>query len=389
LPPSLHVNPEIHILTETQCAEEQASARGPARPPLEPAAIEALIAQHPRGGVRNLFIAWPAQSQFPVEVFYAGSRGRIVLMMGFAANIRLLHLLSADDYVFSMRSYDDREPEFETHRYTMELFGLSRNRVIFLCASEAQAQIARASGLRAEVFNPNAMLDERIFHILPRTKIYDAVSNARLVKYKRVSLARRVGRLAIIGGHRIEGGEYDDPALIPHAYLAPRELSENQVVEVLSRSQVGLALSAREGACFASSEYLLCGLPVVSTPSLGGRDVWYDSDNSIICEPNEAAVAAAVLELVGRLARGDIRREAIRQRHIQQAAAQRSRLVALLDEALAALGVGCDAEARFRALFHNKFACNVWSSYADLCRRLKGSDDAGTASCSPDGPELS
>ena len=40
----------------------------------------------------------------------------------------------------------------------------------------------------------------------------------------------------------------------------------------LNRARVGLCLSAREGAMFASMEYLLSGLPIVTTPSMGGRD---------------------------------------------------------------------------------------------------------------------
>ena len=45
-----------------------------------------------------------------------------------------------------------------------------------------------------------------------------------------------------------------------------------------------------EGANYSSSEYLLCGLPVVSTESSGGRDYWFDDYNSIICKPNEDSV---------------------------------------------------------------------------------------------------
>jgi glycosyltransferase involved in cell wall biosynthesis len=38
-------------------------------------------------------------------------------------------------------------------------------------------------------------------------------------------------------------------------------------------------------------EYMLCGTPVVSTPSTGGRDVFFTPENSIIRDDNPKAVA--------------------------------------------------------------------------------------------------
>ncbi|KAL4440414.1 hypothetical protein ABPG75_003415 [Micractinium tetrahymenae] len=71
------------------------------------------------------------------------------------------------------------------------------------------------------------------------------------------------------------------------AYLSPAE-----VYAALNHSEVGALLSALEGPCWASTECLLCGLPVVSTRCSGGREVWYSQDNSIIVEPTPEAVAA-------------------------------------------------------------------------------------------------
>src|SRR5262249_10816742 len=80
-------------------------------------------------------------------------------------------------------------------------------------------------------------------------------------------------------------------------YYNSWRLPPPQVAKILQQSGVGLILSELEGISRASSEYLLTGLPVVSTASKGGRDVWYDDYNSIIVEPTEDAVWAAVQEL--------------------------------------------------------------------------------------------
>lgn len=52
--------------------------------------------------------------------------------------------------------------------------------------------------------------------------------------------------------------------------------SIDKINEIYGQSRCGLILSAEEGACFAAMEYLLCGLPVVTTPNIGGRDEFFD-----------------------------------------------------------------------------------------------------------------
>jgi hypothetical protein len=72
-------------------------------------------------------------------------------------------------------------------------------------------------------------------------------------------------------------------------------LSKKEINEYINKSKIGLMMSEVEGASWASLEYLLCGLPVISCKSKGGRDVFYNSNNSIIidregwyyCSPKE------------------------------------------------------------------------------------------------------
>jgi len=61
-------------------------------------------------------------------------------------------------------------------------------------------------------------------------------------------------------------------------------------------SKVGLCLSKKEGAMFASIEYLLCGLPIVSTRSVGGRDEFFTDKNCIFAEDNAESVKQCVDE---------------------------------------------------------------------------------------------
>ncbi len=77
-------------------------------------------------------------------------------------------------------------------------------------------------------------------------------------------------------------------------------LASNEIAELVSQARVGLCLSAVEGAMYAATVYLLCGLPVVSTASLGGRDEWFDTRYVRVVSDEPAAIAAAVGELTKR-----------------------------------------------------------------------------------------
>ena len=63
-------------------------------------------------------------------------------------------------------------------------------------------------------------------------------------------------------------------------------------------SQVGLCLSKSEGAMFASIEYLLCGLPIVSTKSVGGRDIFFTDENCIIADLHSGLIRGKIAESV-------------------------------------------------------------------------------------------
>lgn len=89
-----------------------------------------------------------------------------------------------------------------------------------------------------------------------------------------------------------------------------RRLPSSEVAEVNSSSAVGLCLSSVEGSMRAAVEYLLCGIPVVSTLSLGGRQRYFNSFNSILVDSDPNKIANAVKEMESRsVSKEDIRSE--------------------------------------------------------------------------------
>ncbi|KAL4431745.1 hypothetical protein ABPG77_002961 [Micractinium sp. CCAP 211/92] len=298
---------------------------------------------------------------------------------------------------------------------------------VILCANtpEEHAEL-EAAGVRCIFFNQNAALDERLFDVaapaegLHAPRPFRAVLNSTLAPYKRLHLAAKVERLAVVG--YLQGSDYHSAAPLPpgstwmnlhsgalcagsgsdlsgsaHAavpgvtsggptgstsagyrQLGPGSqqgppqaagsahnvgagtagqavyLSAGQVCAALNRCEVGLSLSELEGPCWASSEYLLCGLPVVTTPCSGGREVWYNEGNSIVVQPTQDAVAAGVSQAIQQLRSGAFSRQRIREGALQQARSFRAALNAEVQAIFEEHGVRLSAADWFAEHFCHK-----------------------------------
>ena len=229
----------------------------------------------------------------------------------------------------------------------IELLGLSRDRFRILFNDPPSQALFESRGFQGAMVSQNAFLDENLFTPSAVPKRYDAVYTARFAPFKRHFLARKVPRLALIAGENYGVSSEDIPA---HDYLNEKPLSRDEVVAKVNEARTGLCLSQVEGACYSSSEYLLCGIPVVSTWCHGGRDVWYNDYNSITCDASEEAVAESVAKL-GSMGR---RPERIRDIHVQQAEGYRRNFINLIAGIFRERGVREDAEAHFRQHFHHK-----------------------------------
>lgn len=173
-----------------------------------------------------------------------------------------------------------------------------------MAATAADDRMFRDAGFDSFWCNHNCLVDEHVFRPDPATaKRFDAVYVGRLAPMKRHELAFDVPRVAVVSGsHDVEGdypraviGGYRDLAWCNYDPGSGLSLiPEEETARIIAASRCGLALSALEGAMFASAEYLLCGLPVVTTPSVGGRDVFFHPDHVATVDPDPHAVAQAV-----------------------------------------------------------------------------------------------
>lgn len=250
----------------------------------------------------------------------------------------------------------------------------------YLCNTPEETELLLARGVPALFLNHKFTVSERVFRpIEDLPPDFDAIYNARFVPIKRHELAALVPSLALITYVEPPEARKDDfrrlwplaAARAPQHVLLnrmedglPMRMSHEEVNSALNRAYVGLLLSEVEGASYAAMEYMLAGLPVVSTPSIGGRHVFFDPDYCIVCDPAPEAVRDAVADLKARR----LPREFVRERTLAKIEPERRRFLALLNEMLAELG----AAPQFGTEWPIQQGSGVpWSSFENHFRRFE------------------
>ena len=246
--------------------------------------------------------------------------------------------------------------------------------IIFLCNTEKELQAVTQEKIEAIYCNSNCLIDENIFTIIPVEKEYDAIYNARFSWFKRHDLARNIKSLSLLYscGEMIEESDYfeQQKALLSHAVWlnelegSYRKLGAKEIAFHLNKSRVGICLSAVEGANYATGEYLLCGLPVVSTKSIGGRDVFFGDRFALEVEDTAEAVRAGVEEM----RQCSVSPTNIRSHTLAKMWEHRERFISLIQEIYDREQVHRSYKAEFARTFYNKFL--RWGRIRDLQREI-------------------
>ncbi len=208
---------------------------------------------------------------------------------------------------------------------------------ITTCCTKAEMAALQAEGLTPLHCSNNALVREDLFVPLTgRDPTFDAIYDAKWADYKRHHLAGGIRSLALLAGP--SGNPLQDATVAHglHALAAVRHatwirrpwtdksewLSLEEVNAAYNRARVGLCLSSVEGPMYASIQYLLAGLPVVTTRNLGGRDEFLDPAYTRWVDDGPDAVADAVAELIEL----DLDPWMIREATLSKVAAHRSRM---------------------------------------------------------------
>jgi len=289
--------------------------------------------------------------------YYLSNSLRIFVMAGLEHNFNILKYFKKDDYIFIKMPcyYSENYFKHNMNILYQENKNLTSKNIIFVCPSNIEVDICNKLNLSSILCNNNSFLDENIFKIHQNDKIYNAVMNCRPEGWKRPYLAEKINNLAILKGYNFVKNDYYDLNQLNPSYINnDKRLSPSEVANVYSKSYVGLIFSEQEGACYSSSEYLLCGLPVISTKSTGGRDFWYNERNSIICKDNSNSVLYCVNEAIEKIKNGYFNSEEIRNSHIEKMQICRNNFIIKVKELFDIYNINEDSKKLFQYNF-NKY----------------------------------
>ena len=243
-------------------------------------------------------------------------------------------------HVFLQLGWEHETPE-NAEKFARQIKDIQarcdRLKITILANSENEVRVLSGLGLHTVFCNQNAFVDESRYPVLKRPKKFDAIYVARLSIFKRHPLAAKIASLRLIGEkswkNSINEDQYSEDILanrLKHAVWSPH-VSAGEIPAEVASAHCGLCLSQVEGAMFVSIEYLLCGVPVVNTASIGGREALFSKDSVKTVPDTPEAVAEAVREFVEHAPDP----EKIRAAALEKMKPHRETLRRLLNEAMA------------------------------------------------------
>ena len=238
-------------------------------------------------------------------------------------------IFDKNGFVFILMSWHNSDKVFSIANLNPEF------NVVLLANSVEEKAFYETKTKREILFcNHNAFLDENKFKILGNLpKFYDLVIDSAFHEYKNTEKAKKVGNVLHIGYFKRPNKYLKDKLIPSYGKLVNfvdgeyKLMNKIQINTFYNQSCVGGIFSECEGACLASSQYLLAGLPVISIKSRGGRDIWYNEYNSIICDNNEDSIYNAHQLALQKLESGEFIREKIRELHLKQMDEHRNALI--------------------------------------------------------------
>jgi glycosyltransferase involved in cell wall biosynthesis len=179
---------------------------------------------------------------------------------------------------------------------------LPNHRIVFMANTYREAIELRQVRVPVLFAPHNQFISPDAFY--PTTAItgreFDAVYHGAFEPYKRHELLRGIPNLLLVGraytrdfGQQLRQIIPDtrivNDTLPPNTWLSPAEVNA-----CYNRANVGLALSKEEGAMLVSMEYMLAGLPVVTTLNNGGRDYYLDGRFTLHVPDDPAEIKTAI-----------------------------------------------------------------------------------------------
>lgn len=308
---------------------------------------------------------WPNPA-FPFRLYFESDKLRIFIIENLQHNYTWIkqykrHFKETDRFIVIVGSHWS-EYLIKNASDMFDYLSLDRDKFFVLFNDHRDQDLFEKWGFKGQLINQNAWLDyNQVMDVdITSEKKFDAIYVGRLIAVKRHELAVNVKNLALVSGPL--HGNTSQVVIPEHIYRNTEPLPPVEVKRKINESYCGLLLSDKEGACFSSSEYLLCGIPVVSTHSEGGRDVWYSSYNSKVVDADPSSIADAV-EYFKNNPRDPFK---IRNEHISKSMYFRNKFIAYLGDLFSDMGVKIDSRKYFEENYFHKMRTSYAPVFEDI-----------------------
>jgi glycosyltransferase involved in cell wall biosynthesis len=177
-----------------------------------------------------------------------------------------------------------------------ELINFKKNifykQFLFLCNTKKEKLLCDKMEIYSVYINKNCFLDESLFKIIDNTeKIYDGIYVTSIKTEKRLDILKNTKNILIV---KNVNKETDPNVNTENLNILDEKMLKEDLCKKYNQTLFGCIFSMLDYSSNVSSEYLLCGLPVITTTSYGGRDIWYNKYNHIMIDPNEDSFNKAI-----------------------------------------------------------------------------------------------
>lgn len=186
---------------------------------------------------------------------------------------------------------------------------------IILCNSLKEKTVCDNLKIYCAFVNKNCFLNEEIYKIDESIqKEYDGIYSTSYSNRKRLNLCYNMSNIKILLNYK--NTSIPDEALKSLNILNTKTIPDEEIYKYYNKSKFGLCLITQDDSSNANAEYLLCGLPVISVESAGGRNVWYNDYNSIIIDPNKESLQKGIEVCLKKIESGKFNSELIRRKQL-------------------------------------------------------------------------
>lgn len=228
--------------------------------------------------------------------------------------------LSDEEKTFWQNNLDEKDVliltcnEFLTEKkineFKMNSFYLQS---IILCNSQKEKLTCDKLKVYCAFINKNCFINENLYKIDESIqKEYDGIYSTSYSNRKRLHLCYDIKSIGILLNYKNN---------IPHEVknslnIINKQTIKEEIYKFYNKAKFGLCLITQDDSSNANAEYLLCGLPVISVHSMGGRNVWYNNYNSIIIDPNKESLNKGISVCLEKIESGKFNCELIRRKQI-------------------------------------------------------------------------